>query len=163
MREAAETMTTVHRLERPHAYRRGGLWASCLLWLAACTDGYPTDDEPRNDPIRMTRSQLLAALDALGARPHLGKRWRYALHAPCEVEVSVRNGASERRRVGLEGAVVSSRSVDGLTEILLVPTPGDIAHAVTVFETRKWTDTVEARLLFTQLELSCGGPAIPPA
>jgi hypothetical protein len=156
-------MTMAPRPGLSRATRRAVLGTLCVLSLAACTDGYPTEDVAQIDPLRMTSAQLLAALNALGAKPHLGKRWRYTLHANCEVEVSVRNGGTDRRRVGLEGAVVSTRSVDGVTEVLLVPKPGGNAQAVTVLATRKWTDTVEARLLFTHLEVRCGRPAEPAA
>lgn len=135
--------------------------ALSVLSLAACSDGYPTDDVAQIEPARMTQPQLLAALNALGKEPHLGKRWSYALHANCELEVSVRDGGTERRRVALEGAVVSTRSVDGVTEILLVPKRGGDSQAVTVLATRKWADTVEARSLFAHLEVRCGNPAVP--
>lgn len=134
-----------------------------VLSLAACSDGYPTEDVLQLDPARMTQAQLLAALNALGKDPHLGKRWGYALHANCELEVSVRNGDTERRRVVLEGAVVDARSVDGLTEILLVPEVGGDKQAVTVLATRRWTDTVQARSLLARLEARCGSPAVPSA
>jgi hypothetical protein len=135
----------------------------CVLSLAACTDGYPTKDVPQIDPARMTQAQLLAALNALGKEPHLGQRWRYALHASCELEVSVRNGDTNRRRVVLEGAVVSARSLDGVTEIVLVPKTGGEARAVTVLATRRWSDTVRARSLLAHLEVRCVGPATPAA
>jgi hypothetical protein len=137
--------------------------APCVLSLAACFDGYPTEDVPQIDPARMTQAQLLAALNALGGEPHLGKRWRYALHANCELEVSVRNGDTERRRVVLEGAEINSRSVDGVSEIRLVPESDGETQAVTVLETRKWSDTVRARSLLTYLEVGCGRPAVPAA
>lgn len=135
--------------------------ALSVLSLAACSDGYPTDDVAQIESARMTQPQLLAALNALGKEPHLGKRWSYALHANCELEVSVRDGGTERRRVTLEGAVVSTRSADGVTEILLVPKRGGDSQAVTVLATRKWADTVEARSLFSHLEVRCGNPAAP--
>lgn len=137
--------------------------ALCLLSLAACSDGYPTEDVPQINPARMTQSQLLAALNALGKEPHLGKRWGYALNANCELEVRVRNGNKDRRRVVLEGAVVDVRSVNGITEILLVPEVGGDTQAVTVLATRRWTDTVQARSLLTHLEARCGSPSNPTA
>lgn len=132
-----------------------------VLSLAACSDGYPTEDVPQIDPARMTQAQLLAALNALGKEPQLGKRWRYALHANCELEVSVRDGDTDRRRVVLEGAEVTTRSVDGVTEIRLVPKLGGEAQGITVLETRRWSDTVRARSLLTHLEVRCGN-AVPP-
>lgn len=149
--------------------RRKGLWhqslrvamALCVLLLTACFDGYPTEDVSQIDPAHMTQAQLLAALNALGKEPHLGKRWRYALHANCELEISVRDGNTDRRRVVLEGAVFSTRSVDGVSAIRLVPRTGGEAQAVTVLETRRWSDTVRIRYLLTHLELRCSNPVAP--
>jgi hypothetical protein len=134
-----------------------------VLSLTACTDGYPTEDVPQIHPASMTQAQLLAALNALGAEPHLSQRWRYAMHANCELEISVRNGDTERRRVLLEGAVVNTRSADGVTEILLVPKTVGGAQPVTVLATSRWPDTVRARSLLTHLEVRCGSPAAPAA
>jgi hypothetical protein len=134
-----------------------------VVSLAACSDGYPTEDVPQIDPARMTQAQLLIALNALGKEPQLGKRWRYVMHAGCELEVSVRDGGSDRRRVVLEGAAISTRSVDGVSEIRLVPKAGGETQAVTALETRRWSDTVRARSLLTHLEMRCGSPAVPPA
>ena len=146
--------------------RAGRTWASvlclaALLGLMACSDGYPTEDVPQIDPARMTQSQLLAALNELGAEPHLGKRWRYALRDGCELEIAVRDGERQRHRVVLEGAAIASRSADGITEILLVPQAGGEAQAVTALETRRWSDTVRARALLTHLEVRCGQPPAP--
>lgn len=146
-----------------HQALRKALAALCAAWLAACSDGYPTEDAPHTDPAHMSQVQLLAALNALGKEPHLGKRWRYALQAQCELEVSVRDGETTRRRVALEGAEVGIRSVDGTTQIRLVPSSGGESHAVIVLETRRWSDMVRARALLTHLEVRCANPMVPPA
>lgn len=134
-----------------------------VLSSAACSDGYPTEDVPQIDLAGMTQAQLLAALNAMGKEPHLGKRWRYAMHANCELEVSVRDGDRDRRRVVLEGAEVTTRSAEGVSEIWLVPKVGGEAQGVTVMETRRWSDTVRARSLLTHLEVRCGNPVAPTA
>jgi len=159
MKTAAAT-TRGSRAERTWA----GAWClSALAALVACSDGYPTEDVPQIDPARMSQAQLLAALNELGAEPHLGKRWRYALREGCELEIAVRDGGRQRDRVVLEGAAIASRSADGVTEILLVPQAGGEAQAVTALETRRWSDTVRARALFTHLEARCGKPLAPSA
>ncbi len=134
------------------------LVALLVLSLVGCSDGYPTEDVPQIDHARMTQAQLLAALNALGKEPQLGKRWRYAMHADCELEVSVRNGEKDRRRVVLEGAEVTTRSVEGVSEIRLVPKVGGETQGVTVLKTQRWSDTVRARSLLTHLEVRCGNP-----
>lgn len=158
-----EALSAARRTCLSRRASRVALAVLCVLSLAACFDGYPTEDAPQIDPGRMTRAQLLAALNALGSEPHLSKRWRYALHADCELEISVRDGDTDSRRVALEGAVVDSRSVDGVSEIRLVPKVDGETRAVTVLETRRWSDTVSARSLLTHLEVRCAYPAVPAA
>lgn len=151
-------MTLVRRAGVVRHRRHFPLAALLVLSLAGCSDGYPTEDVPQIDPARMTQAQLLAALNALGKEPQLRQRWRYALHADCELEVSVRNGQKDRRRVVLEGSEITTRSVEGVSEIRLVPEAGGEAQGVTVFETQRWSDTVRARSLLTHLEVRCGNP-----
>jgi len=156
-------MTMVRRAALSGLSWRAVASSLSALLLAACLEGYPSGDAPRIEPSRMTQAQLLSALNELGAELHLGKRWRYALHPNCELEVSVRNGDTVRQRVVLEGATVDARSADGVTEILLLPKDGGAAREVAVLATRKWSDTVQAKSLLTQLELRCGSPAAPTA
>lgn len=142
---------------------RKAMTVICLASLAACSDGYPTEDVRQIDPARMSQAQLLAELNALGKEPHLANRWRYALHPDCELEVSVRDLDTDRRRVMLEGAAISTRSVDGVSEIRVVPKTGGETRGVTVLETRRWSDTVRARSLLRHLEVRCGNPVVPAA
>jgi hypothetical protein len=134
--------------------------ASTIL-LGACTDGYPSGDAPLFEPSRMTQAQLLEELNELGAEPMLDKRWRYTLEAGCELRISVRKGQPPERRVPLVGTGVDVRSARDRTEVLLLPPSGDESAAVVVLETRRWTDTVSARLLLTHLEMSCRRPHEP--
>lgn len=135
--------------------------ALCVLLLSACLDGYPTEDVPQIEPSRMSQAQLLAALNELGTERHLPRRWQYSLHPECELEVSVRGDGVERRRVTLEGAEVSSRTLDGVSEILLVPANDRGAQGVTVLETPQWPDSVRARSLLRHLGARCGQAEVP--
>lgn len=155
------TAVSAGTLSRP--LFRQALWralvaASFVLSVTACSDGYPTEDVPQISPSEMTQAQLLTELNALGHAPNLNKRWRYVLHDDCELEVVVRNGDIDRRRLVLEGAWVDTRSADGVTEIVLVPKIGGAIKAVTVLETRQWIDTVKAQSLLTHLEMRCNAP-----
>lgn len=126
----------------------------CALSLAACSDGYPSEDVVSIDPARMSQAELLSALNDLGKEPHLDRRWRYALRPNCELEVSARGGGPQGR-VALDGAEVTTRAVENQSEIRLVPKGGDDAQALTVLASRRWSDTVRARSLLTHLELRC--------
>jgi len=59
-------MTTPRRPGASHRALHFAAKALCAVSLAACSDGYPTEDIPQIDPANMTQAQLLAALNALG-------------------------------------------------------------------------------------------------
>ncbi len=140
------------------AGRGAGSLMVLVMLLSGCFDGYPTDDAPRFEPARMSQAELLEELNALGADPLLDKRWRYTLDAACKLRISVRKGLPPERHVMLTGSRVDVRSVEGRTEVLLLPQSGDESAGVVALETRRWTDTVSARLILTHLELSCRQP-----
>jgi hypothetical protein len=143
-------------LDLSSAGRTAGCWLALAMLLGAGADGYPTEDAPRFDPSTLSQAELLEGLNALGADPLLDKRWRYSLEPGCQLRISVRKGQPPERWWVLEGSTVDVRSEDGRTEVLLLPPSGDESAAVVAIETRRWTDTVSARLLLTHLEMSCG-------
>lgn len=126
--------------------------------LAACSDGYPTEDAPQMAPSAMSSQQLLQALNDLGAEPHLDRRWRYGLAPGCLLEVRV-HGERSRQQVLLAGARIESGTREGQIGVRVVPESDDgeeaEAEGITVLQTRRWTDSVRARSLLTQLELRC--------
>ncbi len=150
---------------------RAGAWVAMVLVLgplAACSDGYPTEDAPQLAPSAMSSQQLLQALKDLGAEPHLDRRWRYGLAPGCVLEVRV-HGERARQQVLLAGARIESGTREGQIGVRVVPESDDGdgegdeagagagagAEGVTVLQTRRWTDSVRARSLLTQLELRC--------
>jgi hypothetical protein len=154
-------MSLVRRMELAGRTWRAATTALCLHLLAACADGYPSEDAAQIEPARMTKAQLLAALNELGEVPQLRSRWRYTLHPQCELEVSERGDDAGPRRVAIEGAELRSRSADGMSQILLVPAGQGQAQAVTLLETREWSDVLLARSLLTHLERQCEQEDLP--
>ncbi len=142
-------------MSRRTPFARRALAVSVLATLAGCFDGYPDADAPLLDPSRLTSDELLSELNELGERPHLSRRWRYALEDGCVLTVKVRRTDTGRREVPLWGATVGVRSGEVQTQVLLVPADEHGAPAVVVLETRRWTDTVLARSLLTHLERRC--------
>lgn len=124
-----------------------------LLALAACSDGYPTDDEPAHDLASFSQAELLHALNELGA-----PRWHYTLAPGCRLTAEVRNGETRQHSAPLLGAAIEARVDDGKQfRITLLGEQG----AVPVFATPKWTDSVQAESLLAYLERSCDAPREP--
>lgn len=143
------------RLDLPFTGIQGCIFLMLAMLLSACTDGYPSEDAPPFDPSRLSQAELLEELNDLGADPLLDTRWRYTLGPGCELRINVRKGQPPERRVALEGSTVDVRAKDGRTEVLLVPPSRDESAAVVALQTRRWTDTVSARLILSHLEMSC--------
>jgi hypothetical protein len=137
--------------------------AGVVCVLAACTDGYPTEDAPHMDPAQMTQAQLLQAMNQLGSEKHLGARWRYALADGCRLDIQVRNGAPEARSVPLEGAEIEVDTEDKVFHIFVLPAGGADAAPVPALQSRQWVDSVRMQSLLAYLERSCSAaPAAAP-
>ena len=87
-------MNDLHSWPRIAAVR--AVAAPVVGLLVACSDGYPTEDEPQIDRSRRTQPQLLAAMNSLGAEKHLAAHWQYALVPACVLVIRVRNGECAR-------------------------------------------------------------------
>ncbi|MBC7939364.1 MAG: hypothetical protein H7Z19_06290 [Chitinophagaceae bacterium] len=135
------------------------LAAALAVVLAACGDGYPTEDEPQLDMSRMTQTQLLAAMNQLGAQRHLAARWRYAMAPACVLKVRVRNGEATEKATALEGATVETRSEDKVIHILVRTKTGPESAPVVALKSSKWSDSVRMQALLAHLERSCSAPA----
>ncbi len=133
------------------------LTLALLLGLQACLEGYPSEDAAQTAPAQMDQTELLDALNTLGAGHHLAQRWSYALRAPCDLEVRVRG--ARRERVPLPGAELRTRSDNGAIEVLVLPAAPQPVPEVLVLRTPQWSDSVEARSLLQHLGASCEAEA----
>lgn len=141
------------------------LCASALL--AACQDGYPSDDAVLLDEREMGVPELLQTLDRVGARPHLRSRYRHALAPGCVLEL--RTGAPEEDggtvlRVPLAGADITTRLSGGDTPAheVLVYVQGQVrgeSPPLVLHQNAYWVDWVQTRSLLQQLQRHCAAAA----
>lgn len=116
---------TPARHQRPaRPARRGGAPAWWLVLaltvpLAACLDGYPSDDLPTPDPFSMAPAELLGALNELGAKALPGHRWRYSQPQACALKVKTGRWPWSRQ--------VQQHRLEA-TQVTLVSTPGSRLH-----------------------------------
>jgi hypothetical protein len=93
------------------ASRRTVLWACAVLALAACADGYPTEDGALRLKFGMSKEATLKAMNTIGHHGYLEHRWRYELDADCLLRVR-------------------SRALEGGEAALFANTPGLHARVV---------------------------------
>lgn len=122
-----------------------------LVAGTACSDGYPTQPQAPVSSHALGQDERLAAMNRLGKDAHPEHRWRYGLASACELHVTVSGARRASHRVKLDGAVVGQASDRTLATFLITVAPASPpAEPVQVFETPRWTDSVE---MFSHLRL----------
>ena len=135
------------------------LLAATIVLGAACTDGYPKDDEPILSPFEMDQSQLIDAMNQVGKNAFGGFNWDYDLKDGCVLAVSTQaEGKPRNLDVPLLGRIVDlqSRPDSEAYEVSLLPGPGapDIAS---LLETGSRMDAMRMRLLTQGMQIDCNG------
>ncbi len=131
------------------------------LALAACSEGYPTADEPRDNPFDMTQPERLQAMNRLGREVAVDQRWEYRLAADCTLDVVVWPSDPKRQslRVPLADTEVSVR-FDADAEMYVISVIGvadtaTSAEPIAVLEAAKWTDAIRMRSLLRSMRSDC--------
>jgi len=129
-------------------------WLSAVVLVAAgtaCSDGYPTQPQAPAGSHTLSQHERLAAMNRLGKDGHPDHRWRYGLSSACELHVTLSGARRASHQVRLDGAVVGQSSDRELATFLITVAPANTPAApVQVFETPRWTDSVE---MFSHLRL----------
>jgi hypothetical protein len=135
---------------------------ACIVALGtACSDGYPTADEPRPTSA-LTSTERLAAKNRLGAEAQRGRRWRYALESDCLLQVDAGHAGPPPRSIALEGAT-TARTFDRAAALYAVVVTPAAAASVPVLVTPHWTDSTEMMThLQEQLRTCTSAPANRP-
>jgi hypothetical protein len=136
---------------------RASLLLSCLAASVsiACSDGYPTSDEPaRWGTYPPPPEEVIAVLNDLGRQAEAVPRWTYRFTEPCTLTV-----ARERDvvSVDLRGHWVHTRtgSGDAPHALALEPLQGSRSAEVLVYASTRWRSVLEAASAIKQLSGSC--------
>lgn len=95
------------------------------MWMAACSDGYPPNDEPMVSPVTMSQEERLDLMNEIGDSSYLTERWRYKLNDDCQIRVSTGEWFS-------------------ITHSIWVAI--DVARLVTAFDRERKTHAVELQI-----------------
>lgn len=126
--------------------------------LAACRNGYPTEDAPLADPGALTQEQLVEALNGLSEESRHGEERIYRLLSDCVLEIRGESPDSRHfPRLGKHLLGVASVEEDGDTSHLLTLIPrGELtAPVLTVFESRSRLEKDQARIAVLYLQKAC--------
>lgn len=136
---------------------------TALVFLgAACTDGYPQEDELVLDPKDMTQLQRLEKMNELGDKPYLDLRWRYKLTPPCNLEITAAEkfGSKTSTSVPLSSAQVkkSYDSQEKSNDIHLMFEQSSAGTSVPVLEGAKWLDAMQLISVLQHVIGDCDDP-----
>lgn len=140
------------------------LAAAALCGLAACSDGYPSQDVEALSPFDMSNTQRVAALNELGRSAQPAHRWRYELQPGCALKV---HRKTPDARGGGQQIVVLKRAMDSVVVFdetgrtfdvrLRASAQPDAADLGTVLRSKTWTDAMQADLFMQLLIRDCAG------
>lgn len=102
---------------------RLALLSCAVVGLAACADGYPSEDGPLVLTYGMDREAILKAMNTIGQHGYLEHRWRYEVDAGCQLRV--RSGALKD-----DGTTLPAATAGLATRV--VATGGERSHMVFV-------------------------------
>ena len=134
--------------------------ATCVvLFFAACTDGYPTEDELIISPHELTQSERLQAMNQIGqdAQPEI--KWIYRALPGCVLQITVEGVESGKLTFSLRmagaGVDISSNKADEAFGVQVQPREGDYLEKQPILLSRTWIDAVEMSNLVRSFQLGC--------
>lgn len=130
-----------------------------ILFFAACTEGYPTEDELIINPLELNQAQRLQAMNQLGQDAHPDMTWIYRALPNCILQMTV-DGLDSRKQVFnlpmLEVSVdISSSKADQAYSVKVTPWDGASSSEQVVFLSKTWVDAVAMRHLVRSFQTGC--------
>lgn len=137
--------------------------------LFACSDGYSEEEQSLNLHLQMSQTEALAALNTIGARPHLEPQRAYQLHQDCELEVITRDSmlrpSKQRVHLALTDASLIKEDGGDVFSLLLRPKDIETPLLTPVLTEGTWRDASQAKWVLNYLLKFClagTGTSTPP-
>ncbi len=128
--------------------------------VAACSQGYPSDNAPIASPFDMNQAQRIAALNVVGSEADDARRWRYTLEEGCVLAVRQHEGwwRQSSIQVPLDGVSLETRVPPGGngSGLKLVASGPDVA-SVTLLHSDNPLPAQQANLLVKLIKRDCDG------
>lgn len=159
-------MTTMSAVlsQRPNnsllnGFQRLMLIPCAVLFFAACTEGYPKEDELIINPFGLNQSQQLEAMNQLGQDAHPDITWIYRALPSCIVQMTVNGLESGKQTFSLQmsgaGVDISFNKVNQIYGVQVQPTEGENLEERSVLLSKTWVDAVEMINLVRSFQVGC--------
>lgn len=130
-----------------------------FLFLAACTEGYPTEDELIINPLEMNQSQRLQAMNQLGQDAHPEMTWIYRALPSCTMQITVNGSESDQQTFSLQmsgaGVGISFNKAEQIYGVKVQPKRGDALEEQPVLLSKTWLDAIEMSNLVRSFQVGC--------
>jgi len=140
-------------------FQRLMLASLAILFFAACTEGYPTEDGLSVNPLDLNRSQRLQAMNELGKDAHPEMTWTYRALPGCTLQISVSGLESGKQTYGLQmsgaGVDISFNKAEQIYGVQVQPRQGPSLDERTVLLSKTWVDAVEMLNLVRSFQIGC--------
>jgi hypothetical protein len=127
--------------------------------LLACSGGYSEEEQSLNLHLQMSQNEALAALNIIGARPHLEPQRAYRLHQDCELEVITRDSvlrpSKQVAHLALTDASLIKEDGGDVFSLLLRPKDIETPPLTPVLTEGTWRDASQAKWVLNYLLKFC--------
>ncbi|GLS14728.1 hypothetical protein [Hydrogenophaga electricum] len=142
---------------------RTALALGVVLGLAACADGYPSDNTSLALHFGMDGAEIETAMNHIGSQRYLKQRWAYALTDRCSLQAGevpgLMGSATEPVVLDLRHVAVSMEKTVGPRghRVWVTPAP-DSSEAVPLIEGAHWSDASQIKWLVEFARSRCLRP-----
>ena len=140
-------------------FQRWMLVPLVILFFAACTDGYPTEDELIINPLELNQSQRLQAMNQLGQDAHPEMTWIYRALPSCTMQITVNGPESGQQTFSLQmsgaGVDISFNKTEQIYGVKVQPKRGDTLEDQPVLLSKTWLDAIEMSNLVRSFQVGC--------
>lgn len=130
-----------------------------ILVFAACTDGYPKEDELIIHPQELDQPQRLEAMNQLGQDAHPEVTWIYSAMPGCIVKVMF-DGSEMGRQIfnlpmGQSDVAISLNRAEQLYVVQVQPRDMGFLEKRSILMSKSWLDAIEMSNLVRSIQMAC--------
>lgn len=130
-----------------------------VLLFAACTEGYPKEDELIINPLKLNQSEQLQAMNRLGQDAHPEMTWIYRALPSCIMQMTVDRFELGKQTFSLQmlsaNVDISFNNADQVYGVQVQPRSGGSLEERPVLLSKTWVDAIEMGNLVRSFQMKC--------
>ncbi|WP_300115373.1 hypothetical protein [Rhodoferax sp.] len=130
-----------------------------IVFFAACTDGYPREDELIINPLELNQFQRLQAMNQLGQDAYPEITWRYRSLPSCILQMTVNSFESDKQTFSLHmlgaGVDISFNKADRVYGVQVQQREGESLEEQPILLSKTWVDAIEMSNLVRSFQMGC--------